>query len=404
MSVLPGRNKKHILIIVQNLPVPFDRRVWQEATTLKKAGYKVSVICPKKKMYTNGFEILEGIYIYRYPLIYEADKGVLGYFFEFIYCWIFSFFLSIKIYYNKPFNVIHACNPPDTYFLLSLFYRHLNVKFLFDHHDLSPEMFVAKGKKKNGFLYKCLLYLEKWTFNTADLTIAVNESHKEIAINRGGLNEKRISIVRSGPRSEWATIFERNESLKMGKEHLVMYLGEMCEQDGVEYLIHAIKHYKENYTDNIQFVFVGAGPDKERLSAMSNGLGLNDIAYFTGRVSDAELWQFLSTATVCIDPDPLTEWSNFSTMNKIIEYMAFGCPIIAFDLLENRRSAKDAAIYVSPNNVEELSRTINSLILDKEKRNVMSKFGKERFINSLCWENSAEILIKSYDNLLNIVS
>lgn len=398
---LPGREEKHILIIVQNLPVPFDRRVWQEATTLKEAGFEVSIICPKKKIYTKGFEVLDGVEIFRYPLIYEADNGVIGYFIEFIYCWLASLFFSLKVFFHRPFHVIHACNPPDTFFALALLFRPFGVKFVFDHHDLSPEMYVAKGKSKESLLYKGLLLLERWTFKTADMVIAVNESHKEIAIQRGKISADKIVMVRSGPRSSWASISVKDDSLKKGKKYLVMYLGEMCAQDGVDHLLYAIDHFKKKYANETQFVFVGGGPDQQRLKTLASEMELDDIVYFTGRVSDEDLWRHLATADVCVDPDPLTEWSNLSTMNKIMEYMAFGRPIVAFDLLENRRSAHDAAIYVTPNNVEELSLTIRQLILDTNKREYMSQFGKNRFIASLCWEHSALGLVKSYDLLLN---
>ena len=395
-----GSPGKHILIIVQNLPVPFDRRVWQEATTLKQSGFEVSVICPKKKIYTKGFEVLEGVEIHRYPLVYEADSSVIGYFVEFIYCWFASFLLAAKAYIYKPFQVIHACNPPDTFFALALLFRPFGVKFVFDHHDLSPEMFVAKGRPKKGLLYKGLILLERWTFKTADLVIAVNESHKEIAIQRGKIPENKTVIVRSGPRSRWGQSAHADPTLKRGKKYLAMYLGEMCAQDGVDHLLYAVADFKKRYADDTQFVFVGGGPDQLRLKLLASEMGLDDMVYFTGRIPDEDLWKYLATADICVDPDPLTQWSNLSTMNKIMEYMAFGRPIVAFDLLENRRSAMDAAIYVTPNKTDEMASTIRQLIESEEKREVMSKYGRQRFESNLCWDYSALMLIKAYDALL----
>jgi glycosyltransferase involved in cell wall biosynthesis len=200
------QTSRNILIIVQNLPVPFDRRVWQEATSLRRHGFGVAVICPKKGSCTASYERLEDVDIYRYPLIYEANKGVAGYFVEFVYCWLASLWLALKAYTHRPFHAIHACNPPDTFFALALLFRPLGVKFVFDHHDLCPEMYVAKGRSRTGMLYRGLVMLERMTLRSADMVIAVNESHKEIALKRGGIAEAKVAVVRSGPRGEWADI------------------------------------------------------------------------------------------------------------------------------------------------------------------------------------------------------
>src|SRR6516165_9692350 len=189
----------NILIIVQNLPVPFDRRVWLEATSLRRHGFGVAVICPKTPTYNAAYERLENVDIYRYQLIYEAGKGVAGYFLEFVYCWLATLFLAVRVYFREPFHAIHACNPPDTYFALALLFRPLGVKFVFDHHDLCPELYVAKGHRRSGILYRTLLMLERLTMRSADTVIAVNESHKSIALGRGGVADERVAIVRSGP-------------------------------------------------------------------------------------------------------------------------------------------------------------------------------------------------------------
>ena len=391
-----------VLIIVQNLPVPFDRRVWQEATSLQRAGIDAAVICPKKKIYTAGYERLEGVDIYRYALPFEADRGVLGYFIEFVYCWLAALFLAVKAYRRRPFDVIHACNPPDTYFALALLFRILGVRFVFDHHDLCPEMFVAKGREKGGVLYRGLLLLERLTLRSADLVIAVNESHREIALRRGGISERSVAVVRSGPPRAWSSISAPDQSLKRGCKYMVMYLGEMCEQDGVEHLLRAIQHYQRTGATDTLFVFVGGGPDLPRLRRLAEEMRLGPSVRFTGRVSNEELWTYLSTADVCVDPDPLTEWSNVSTMNKIIEYMAFGRPIVAFDLLENRRSAEAAAIYVRPNDELEMATAIRGLLLDPKQQQFMSKFGRQRFCEALAWENSERRLIAAYQKLLRL--
>ena len=391
---------RNILIIVQNLPVPFDRRVWQEATSLQRAGFGVAVVCPKKKMYTKSYEQLEGVDIYRYPLLYEADKGVLGYFVEFVYCWLASLWEAVKAYWHRPFQVIHACNPPDTFFALALLFRLFGVKFVFDHHDLCPEMYVAKGRRRTGLLYHGLVLLERLTLRSADRVIAVNESHRQIALTRGGVDETKVKIVRSGPRRAWAKIMAVDPELKRGRKYLVTYLGEMCEQDGVDHLLRAISHYVASYEQDTLFAFIGGGPDQQRMKVMASEMGLGDRVHFTGRVPDELLWRYLATADVCVDPDPLTEWSNLSTMNKIIEYMAFGRPIVAFDLAEHRRSAGEAAVYVEPNDDMQLGVAIRDLLLDEELRQAMGRYGQHRFCTDLAWEKSEKELVALHSELL----
>jgi glycosyltransferase involved in cell wall biosynthesis len=394
--------RRNILIIVQNLPVPFDRRVWQEATSLQRAGFGVAVICPKKKMYTKSYEQIEGVDIYRYPLIYEADEGVVGYFVEFVYCWLASFVLSLRAYVRRPFHAIHACNPPDTYFVLALLFRVLGVKFVFDHHDLCPEMYVAKGRPREGALYRGLIWLERRTLRSADMVIAVNRSHYKIALDRGNIPEERLAIVRSGPRREWAEIRDTRPELKQGRKYMAMYLGEMCQQDGVDYLLRAIAHFKltADSADTL-FAFIGGGPDQQRMRSMASEMGLADVVHFTGRISDQELWSYLSTADVCVDPDPLTEWSNLSTMNKMIEYLSFGRPVVAFDLCEHRNTAGDCAVYVKPNDEIAMSVAIRDLLSDEQRRESMSIRGRQRFCDLLAWENSESELIARYRALLD---
>jgi glycosyltransferase involved in cell wall biosynthesis len=393
--------RRNILIVVQNLPVPFDRRVWQEATSLCRAGFGVAVICPKKKMYTASYEQLEGVDIYRYPLVFEADKGVAGYFLEFVYCWLATLWLALKAYAHRPFHAIHACNPPDTYFALALLFRILGVKFVFDHHDLCPEMYVAKGHSRRGPLYRGLLILEWLTLKSAHVVIAVNESHKAIALRRGGIAEAAVAVVRSGPRRAWADICTPCPGLKCGHRYMVMYLGEMCEQDGVDHLLRAIQHYHATDANDTLFAFVGGGPDQPRMKSMAEQMDLGPVVHFTGRIPDEQLWAYLSTADVCVDPDPLTEWSNLSTMNKVIEYMAFGRPIVAFDLIEHRHSAESAAVYVEANDDTALACAIRELVLDAERRHIMSEFARARFRKVLAWENSEQHLIQTYRNLLD---
>jgi glycosyltransferase involved in cell wall biosynthesis len=335
-------------------------------------------------------------------LIYEANAGVLGYFVEFVYCWLISLLYAVKIYLRWPFHAIHACNPPDTYFALAGLFRLIGTKFVFDHHDLCPEMYQAKGRPREGILYRGLLWLERRSLRSADLVIAVNRSHFAIALERGGISSERVAVVRSGPRRAWADIACVSPDLKQGRDHMVMYLGEMCEQDGVDYLLRAVLHYKETHgSDDTLFAFIGGGPDQPRMRSMADDMGLSEMVHFTGRVSDEVLKCYLATADICVDPDPLTAWSDLSTMNKMIEYLAFGRPVVAFSLREHRNTAADCAVFVKPNDEPGMAVAIRDLLLDEERRAALSQDGQRRFREILAWENSEKELIDRYSALLD---
>jgi glycosyltransferase involved in cell wall biosynthesis len=401
MSLQNSSSKTRVLIIVQNLPVPFDRRVWLEAQTLTEAGYGVTVISPKGKD-DSKYELLKGVHIYRYRAPTDAE-GMLGYVFEFIYCWCITFYLSLVVLFRHGFHLIHACNPPETYFLLGLFYKFFGKKFIFDHHDLSPEMYVAKFPAKKGRLvHRVLLLLERLTFKTADVVITTNLSHREIAIKRGGVKPEKIFVVRSGPDFERLQLKPSKSELRNGKKYLVCYLGEMCPQDGVDYLIESVNYLvKDLYYEEAMFTFIGGGPALPMLKEKADDMGLNNIIKFTGRVSDEVLCEYLSTADVCVDPDPYTDWSDKSTMNKIMEYMAFKKPIVAFDLKENRFSAAEAALYTKPNDSREFAENIVYLLENEPKRREMGSFGFERVRSELLWDYSKPNLIKAYHFVSN---
>ena len=355
-------------------------------------------------MYTESFEQLEGIHIYRYSMLHDADKATLGFFIEFICCWLATLWLATKAYIRKPFQAIHACNPPDTYFALALLFRPLGVKFVFDHHDLCPEMFLAKGRARKGLLYRGLLLLERLTLHSADAIIAVNESHRDIAIRRDRIAAGKVTIVRSGPPRFWSEIEAANPECKMGRPYLVVYLGEMGSQDGLDYLLRTIRHYADTYPKEVLFTLIGGGPEQQRMKTMAHRMGLaTNWTNFTGRVTEEKLlWQFLATADLCIAPDPFTAYGDLSTTNKMIEYLAFGKPVVAFDLTEHRRSALDSAEYVEPNDYAKLSTATHDLLLDEDRRREMGRRGRQRFRTHLAWENSEKELIALYSTLLGV--
>jgi glycosyltransferase involved in cell wall biosynthesis len=400
--VTSARSSSHnILMIVQNLPVPFDRRVWQEAGTLSRAGFGVTVICPKSKRYAKSYECLYGVHIYRYPLLIESSDSVLGYFLEFTYCWLATLMLAVVAYLRCPFQAIHACNPPDTYFAIALLFRPLGVKFVFDHHDLCPELYVAKGHPPRGVVYSILLLLEQLTFRTADVVVAVNESYRQIARTRGRLSDEKIVVVRSGPRLGWAKVDGPKTDLKQGRKHLVVFLGQIGKQDGVDYLLRAIRIYRRQYGSDTRFVIIGDGPNQRSMQSLAAELDVTDTVEFLGQIDDEQLCLYLSSADICVDPDPCTHFNNCSTMNKIVEYMSFGKPTVAFDLVEHRRSALEAAHYIEPNDVNKFATGVRELLEDEERRQRMARFAKKRFQEVLAWDLTEATLVRTYEELLN---
>ncbi len=395
------RQRKRVLIVVENLPVPFDRRVWLEATTLTRNGYDVSVICPKAKGFTKGFEQLEGIDIYRYGIPIDAS-GAVGFALEFLWCLVATTILSLRIaLFGRGFDVLHACNPPDTFWMLALLWRPFGVRFIFDHHDLSPEMFAAKFERRSGLLWKGLLWLERCSFRAADVVITTNESHKAIAVARGGKLPEDVHVVRSGPDLKRFTVHPPDETYFAGKQHLLVYLGEICKQDGVDYLVRTVKLLRDELgRSDFRCLFVGGGPHQPAIRAYAKEQGIGDIAAFTGRVSDDDLCRILSSATLGIDPDPKNDWSDKSTMNKVIEYMYFGLPVVAFALHETRISAGDAGTYAEANSEIAMARAIDDLLNEPARRAAMAAAGKARVRGFLAWDYSEPVLLAAYAQAL----
>ena len=388
--------KRRILIVVENLPVPFDRRVWLEATTLTRHGAAVSVICPKARGYTKTYELLEGVSIYRYPLPFEPS-GALGFAAEFTWCFLATAVLSVWVtLFGRGFDVLHACNPPDTFWLLGRFWQMFGRRFVFDHHDLCPEMFAAKFGRESGLLARGLRWLERQSFQAADVVITTNESHKRVAVQRGGKRAGDVFVVRSGPDLSRFNTYPPDDGYRAGKPHLLVYLGEICKQDGVDYMVRAVKLLSAKRSD-FQVLFVGGGPHQPAIRAYASEQGIGDFARFTGRVSDEELCRILSAGTLGIDPDPKTPWSDQSTMNKVIEYMFFGLPVVAFDLHETRVSANGAGVYAEPNSEPALADAIGALLDDPARRAAMGEAGRLRVRHLLAWEHSIPPLLAAYD-------
>ena len=389
-----------VLIIVENLTVPLDRRVWQEARTLREAGYTVSVICPKGGKHTAPYEVIEGIHIFRHPLPYEAD-GALGYALEYSSAIFWEFILSIKAYFKIGFDAVQACNPPDLIFLVAGFWKYLFGKpFIFDHHDLTPELYEAKFGKR-GFLHTLMLKLERLTFRTADVSIATNETFKGIAIRRGGMSADRVFIVRSVPDMSRFMRVMPNGALKNGRKHLVGYVGIMGAQDGVDLLIKAMSElvHSEGRRD-VQCAIVGSGTELENLKKLSRTLGLEDYVTFVGFQSGVPLMASLSAFDVGVIPDPKNDYNDKISMNKVFEYMSLGIPFVQFDLIEGRKVAGDAALYATGNSPVELARQMGRLIDDPALRARLSEEGRVRSTALLRWDTERGRLLAAYERAL----
>jgi glycosyltransferase involved in cell wall biosynthesis len=388
---------KHILIIVENLPVPFDRRVWQEANTLSENGAKVSIICPKMKGYIKGYECINGIDIYRHSLPLEAS-GAMGYILEYFTAFFWEFVLSWKIFFKKRFHVIQGCNPPDLIFLVAVFFKIFGVKYVFDHHDINPELYIAKYEKK-GFFYKMLLLAERMTFATAAFSIATNESYKAIAINRGRMPANKVQVVRSGPKLDRLKITSGNETYKKGKRYLIGYVGVIGEQEGIDLLLESVK-YILSIRQDIQFAIIGGGTELENVKKLAVTMNLAEYVDFYGRVDDDTMVGILNTADVCVNPDKPTIMNDLSTMNKIMEYMALKKPIVQYTLKEGKFSAQGASLYAENTNPVDFAEKILWLINHPEERERMGHFGYSRVVNELSWEFESKKLLYFYKEVL----
>ncbi|MGH9350738.1 MAG: glycosyltransferase family 4 protein, partial [Terriglobia bacterium] len=313
------------------------------------------------------------------------------------------FALALKVYRRTRFRIIQACNPPDTIFLVACFFKLFGVRFLFDHHDLNPELFEAKFGKKKGLFYRLVCLAERMTYRAADVSIATNESYRAVALERGGMKPERVFVVRSTP--DPAVLFRRppEPSLKRGKKFLIAYLGVMGAQEGLDLLLEAIRRVVEKRgADEVGCVLMGGGPELPRLKKLAREMGLDSVVHFTGRVTDADLAATLSTADVCVAPDPKNPMNDQSTMNKVLEYMAFARPVVLFDLTEGRRAAGDAALYARPNDPADFAVQILTLLESDALREKLGATGRQRIETALNWAQEKEQLLKAYELALRV--
>lgn len=395
------RRRRHILILVENLSVPFDRRVWQESCALVNNGFQVTVICPTGTNRDNSREeMLDGVRILRYPLR-PAEGGPAGYLREYTLALWHTLRLAIKVRCEGRVDVVHACNPPDLLFLIALILRPWGARFVFDHHDLVPELFLSRFAGSRPALHWLTRFVERLTFASADAVISTNESYRRVAIERGKMSPSQVTVVRSAPDLSRFVQQPPDNSLKRGKRFLLAYIGVMGPQDGVDYALRALHRLREDLGRNDTYcIFMGAGDSYDEMVEMSKKLGLDDVVEFPGRVPDDFVQRCLSTADVCLSPDPRNPLNDVSTMNKVVEYMAMGRPIVSFDLIEARVSAGDAAVYVPANDELEFAKAINALLDDPASREKMGEYGRERVEGQLSWDISRARLVEFYGRLL----
>ncbi len=389
-----------VLMLVENLPVPADRRVWSEAMALRDAGFQVCIICPKGSIRHREAHIcIENIHVYRYQLPITGQSSIT-YVAEYCTALLMTFLLSVKVLFRHGFDVVHTANPPDLFFLIGLFYRCFGKRFVFDQHDLAPEMFKARYQKRGKLLYKLLLQLEYWSYRIAHLVIVTNVSQQQVATGRGRSPGSKIVVVRNGPDLERLRLVSPEHELKRGYPFLLAYVGVMGMQDGVEYTLYALYElvYKRGRQD-VFLVLMGEGDSMPMLKMLAHELQLDAYVNFNGWTESKDMVRYLSVADVGLSPDPQNGLNEFSTMIKTMEYMAMGKPVVAFDLAETRFSAQSAALYAKPNVVEDFADKIEVLLENETLRHTLGAVGRKRIEEELSWEYSKQNLLRAYEML-----
>lgn len=387
---------RRVLIIVENLPVPFDTRVWKEALALNRNGYQVTILCPRGKDNRKYHEILDGIHIYRHPMPNEGNTP-FGYLWEYSCALLWESIFAWWIFFTRGFNVIQGCNPPDDIFLVALPFKFLHVSYIFDHHDANPELYLSKFERRDIF-FKIQLWLERMTYRTADVVIATNESYRKLAFSRGGHVPGDVFVVRNGPDLATFQPVPAKPALKYGKDYLVGYVGTMSIQEGLDTLVEVAQNIRSRGRSDVHFTCVGGGPGLPTLRKMVEQRNLSDMFNFTGRLPDADLLDVLSTADVCVNPDKPCEMNNISTMIKIAEYMALAKPVVQFNLKEGRFTAGEASLYSDGEDlVTDFADKILWLLDHPDDRKRMGAIGKKRVEQHLAWEYSESNLIAAYE-------
>ena len=389
----------HILFIVENNTVPPDIRVWREAKTAKQAGYNVSVISPANRRFPKRYEVIEHIEIYRYPSL-ESQGDIGKQVLEYLNAFIWETYLSIKIFIKKRYEIIHSANPPDNIFIIALVLRIFGVKFIFDHHDLSSELYLCKYQGRKDMFYKILNWLEYCSCKAADVIISTNKSFRRYVIEKHGVAKEKIVIIRNDPE-----IYQQESEAQVQKANhypiALVYVGAISVQDGVDVLVKIVNILVNDMNiKEINCKVVGDGDRLPAIKQLVKDVGLGRIFKFTGYIYDREMVKrYIHEADICLETAPYNEANRRSTFIKIMEYMLAGKPIVAFDLDETRESVGDTAILIEPGNLRGFADAINELVEDPIKRNTLGDRARDRIIKKLNWQNSSDILKSTYKNL-----
>jgi glycosyltransferase involved in cell wall biosynthesis len=388
-----------VLIIIQNLHVPFDRRVWLECKALVAAGYDVTVVCPKGPG-DPAYQVFEDVTMHKYRG-YSPGGSKLGYIGEYVYSFLMTLRLVLRARRQGRFQVLQACNPPDIFWPIALLLRRLDgTRFVFDHHDLCPELYQSRFPDAAGLPYKGLRFLERMTHRTADHVTSTNDSYRDIAISRSGKAPGDVTVVRTGPDPGKLRRGAADASCRRGHRYLVAYIGVMGPQDGVDIVVRAADVVINTLgRTDVAFTLMGSGDCFDEVVALRDELGLGDHVEFTGRVPDETVQRVMSTADLGLSPDPKNPLNDVSTMNKTMEYMAFELPVVAFDLRETRVSAGDAAVYVEPNDVTKYAQAIVELLDDQIRRRRMAQLGRELVETQLAWKHQQKAYVGVFDQL-----
>jgi len=393
------RTRGRVLILVQNLSVPFDRRVWLECVSLIDAGFRVAVVCPKAPG-DPPYARLNGVEMFKYRP-YAPGGSSVSFVLEYLYSFFATLMLSLKASVRGRFTVVQSCNPPDLFWPIGLLFRLLHgSSFVFDHHDLCPELYQSRFPYGNPLIYRALRLMERCTTKAADHVIATNDSYRQIVLGRDGVDPACVTVVRTGPDLSRLRRTAAKPSLRRARSHLAVYLGVMGPQDGVELVLELADLVVHRLgRRDISFTLIGSGDCFDDLVALRDRLDLSDFVTFTGRIPDEDVAEILSTAEVGISPDPKNPLNDLSTMNKTMEYMAFALPVVAFDLHETRVSAGDAAVYATPNDVGQLAQLLIDLVDDDPRRRSMGRAGRARIEQELAWDHQAPRYVGVYEQL-----
>lgn len=390
---------KRILMLLENESVPDDNRVLLEAESLVNAGYSVTVICPTGES-RKWSEKIGGFHAYRYPKPFELD-GILGFAIEYGYSLIMMFVYSWYVLLRRGFDVIHVHTPPDLTAVIAIFYQFFGKKFVFDLHDLSPELYLARSARENpNLVYRMLRYFERLACSKADRLIATNETQRSVQIDRCGANPAHCYVVRNGPNEFFLQSVTPVSELRTDGKLVLGYVGVIGIQDGVDYFIRTLCELKNTHgRKDFRAVIVGNGPAMTELKRLAKELGVFDLVHFTGMIPFPSVPAYIASFDICFTPDPSNPYNDSCTTIKTMEYMALRKPTVCFRTRENELTAGESAVYADNNDIADYARATVKLMDDPELRQRLGQIGRDRVDDGLTWEHQSVQLLKLYSDL-----